>query len=310
MQDEEEDEICMTCGDGGDSKNLLLCDGKTKNGKQCPNAQHTYCCEKPLAKIPVGDWFCDPCKEKNSKTKRNSKSSKKQSEQESQEDEEQEEQEEESKNQSEMESQEVEEQEIPKRPQTKILPVKKPIKKQVAKKIFKRGVKNVIKQEISEEENEENSAASEKSAHSEEKNEKSEEDSEEESEQKIIFPPKKNSLSNNKKNSNNSNNSKNKKRKIDWKQKLQENLEKEASPVKSDIFSAFANVHENDNKDLKVFDPEENKNKFISALRKDPPPPPLSNFWTGKIVLQNESLGTVSLMCDKTTQYSIFIFSF
>lgn len=49
--DDEHQEFCRVCKDGGE---LLCCDS-------CPSAYHTFCLTPPLYDIPDGDWRCPRC---------------------------------------------------------------------------------------------------------------------------------------------------------------------------------------------------------------------------------------------------------
>lgn len=49
--DDEHQEFCRVCKDGGE---LLCCDS-------CPSAYHTFCLSPPLHDIPDGDWRCPRC---------------------------------------------------------------------------------------------------------------------------------------------------------------------------------------------------------------------------------------------------------
>lgn len=49
--DDEHQEFCRVCKDGGE---LLCCDS-------CPSAYHTFCLNPPLSEIPDGDWRCPRC---------------------------------------------------------------------------------------------------------------------------------------------------------------------------------------------------------------------------------------------------------
>lgn len=49
--DDEHQEFCRVCKDGGE---LLCCDS-------CPSAYHTFCLNPPLSEIPDGDWKCPRC---------------------------------------------------------------------------------------------------------------------------------------------------------------------------------------------------------------------------------------------------------
>lgn len=50
-EDDEHNEFCRKCKDGGE---LLCCDS-------CPWAYHTFCLNPPLTEIPDGDWRCPRC---------------------------------------------------------------------------------------------------------------------------------------------------------------------------------------------------------------------------------------------------------
>ncbi|XP_035705882.1 chromodomain-helicase-DNA-binding protein Mi-2 homolog isoform X3 [Folsomia candida] len=50
-EDDEHNEFCRKCKDGGE---LLCCDS-------CPWAYHTFCLNPPLKEIPDGDWRCPRC---------------------------------------------------------------------------------------------------------------------------------------------------------------------------------------------------------------------------------------------------------
>ncbi|XP_065202683.1 chromodomain-helicase-DNA-binding protein Mi-2 homolog [Planococcus citri] len=52
--DDEHQEFCRVCKDGGE---LLCCDS-------CPSAYHTFCLNPPLTVIPDGDWKCPRCSAK------------------------------------------------------------------------------------------------------------------------------------------------------------------------------------------------------------------------------------------------------
>ncbi|XP_065200189.1 chromodomain-helicase-DNA-binding protein Mi-2 homolog isoform X2 [Planococcus citri] len=52
--DDEHQEFCRVCKDGGE---LLCCDS-------CPSAYHTFCLNPPLTTIPDGDWKCPRCSAK------------------------------------------------------------------------------------------------------------------------------------------------------------------------------------------------------------------------------------------------------
>jgi chromodomain-helicase-DNA-binding protein 4 len=49
--DDEHNEYCRTCKDGGE---LLCCD-------MCPSAYHTFCLDPPLSEVPDGVWRCPRC---------------------------------------------------------------------------------------------------------------------------------------------------------------------------------------------------------------------------------------------------------
>ncbi|XP_055907342.1 chromodomain-helicase-DNA-binding protein Mi-2 homolog isoform X2 [Eupeodes corollae] len=51
QEDDEHQEFCRVCKDGGE---LLCCDS-------CPSAYHTFCLNPPLDTIPDGDWKCPRC---------------------------------------------------------------------------------------------------------------------------------------------------------------------------------------------------------------------------------------------------------
>ncbi|KAG3113428.1 hypothetical protein PI124_g10904 [Phytophthora idaei] len=49
-------EICQVCLRGDCWDRMLLCDG-------CNSGQHIFCLDKPLDKVPTGDWYCTECVE-------------------------------------------------------------------------------------------------------------------------------------------------------------------------------------------------------------------------------------------------------
>ena len=48
---------CQVCGSASMADPMLLCDG-------CDNGYHLQCLQPPLERIPVGDWFCPTCVER------------------------------------------------------------------------------------------------------------------------------------------------------------------------------------------------------------------------------------------------------
>ncbi|KXG29684.1 methyl-CpG-binding domain-containing protein 9 isoform X2 [Sorghum bicolor] len=49
-----EDGVCKVCGIDRDDESVLLCD-------TCDSEYHTYCLNPPLARIPLGNWYCPSC---------------------------------------------------------------------------------------------------------------------------------------------------------------------------------------------------------------------------------------------------------
>ena len=49
-----EDGVCKVCGIDRDDESVLLCDN-------CDSEYHTYCLNPPLARIPIGNWYCPSC---------------------------------------------------------------------------------------------------------------------------------------------------------------------------------------------------------------------------------------------------------
>ncbi|AQK60163.1 PHD-finger family protein isoform 2 [Zea mays] len=49
-----EDGVCKVCGIDRDDESVLLCDN-------CDSEYHTYCLNPPLARIPLGNWYCPSC---------------------------------------------------------------------------------------------------------------------------------------------------------------------------------------------------------------------------------------------------------
>ncbi|WVZ77525.1 hypothetical protein U9M48_025383 [Paspalum notatum var. saurae] len=49
-----EDGVCKVCGIDKDDESVLLCDN-------CDSEYHTYCLNPPLARIPLGNWYCPSC---------------------------------------------------------------------------------------------------------------------------------------------------------------------------------------------------------------------------------------------------------
>lgn len=49
-----EDGVCKVCGIDRDDESVLLCD-------KCDSEYHTYCLDPPLARIPIGNWYCPSC---------------------------------------------------------------------------------------------------------------------------------------------------------------------------------------------------------------------------------------------------------
>eukprot|EP01047_Picozoa_sp_COSAG01_P012414 COSAG01_NODE_559_length_15469_cov_11.071308_13_plen_508_part_00 len=55
--DGAEDELnCLTCGRSDADESLVLCDGYG-----CGNCRHTFCCDPPLAEVPLDKWYCGVC---------------------------------------------------------------------------------------------------------------------------------------------------------------------------------------------------------------------------------------------------------
>jgi len=48
--------VCLACGSSDNDAELLLCDGP-----DCSNACHLRCCNPPLQRVPVGEWYCLHC---------------------------------------------------------------------------------------------------------------------------------------------------------------------------------------------------------------------------------------------------------
>ncbi|KAM0943267.1 putative chromatin regulator PHD family [Dioscorea sansibarensis] len=58
--DDESTQLCKICGLSDNLRNMLICD-------LCDEAFHISCCHPRVKKLPVDDWYCQPCSRKRPK---------------------------------------------------------------------------------------------------------------------------------------------------------------------------------------------------------------------------------------------------
>ncbi|KAH7674700.1 Zinc finger RING/FYVE/PHD-type protein [Dioscorea alata] len=58
--DDESTQLCKICGLPDNLRNMLICD-------LCDEAFHISCCHPKVKKLPVDDWYCQPCSRKRPK---------------------------------------------------------------------------------------------------------------------------------------------------------------------------------------------------------------------------------------------------